>query len=99
MNPITSRLYSIASSPRVHPRAVHLKVGIVDFEAHGRRRQGHVSGFFLHRVTVGETLIPIYLQPSKHFRLPEDPATDIVMIGPGTGSARSSLPRREPGPR
>lgn len=87
MNPITPRLYSIASSQRMSPRSVHLTVGVVEFEAHGRRRRGHVSGFLVERAVVGETLLPVYLQPTKHFRLPADPAADIIMIGPGTGIA------------
>ena len=29
----------------------------------------------------------VYVQPSPHFGLPKDPATPIIMIGPGTGVA------------
>ncbi|HWI58210.1 MAG TPA: sulfite reductase subunit alpha, partial [Bacillota bacterium] len=31
--------------------------------------------------------IPVYIQESRSFRLPRDPATDIIMCGPGTGLA------------
>ena len=31
--------------------------------------------------------IPIYVQESRHFRLPKDGARDIIMVGPGTGIA------------
>lgn len=29
----------------------------------------------------------MYVEPNKHFRLPEDPQTPVIMIGPGTGVA------------
>src|SRR3546814_11548477 len=31
--------------------------------------------------------MPIFIEQNTHFRLPEDPARDIIMIGPGTGIA------------
>ncbi len=34
-----------------------------------------------------ETPIPFYVLPAPHFRLPEDPHTDLIMVGPGTGIA------------
>ncbi|MGI5158758.1 hypothetical protein [Microbispora sp. CA-102843] len=31
--------------------------------------------------------VPVYVQPTAHFRPPSDPATPTIMIGPGTGIA------------
>jgi sulfite reductase (NADPH) flavoprotein alpha-component len=44
------------------------------------------STLLADRVEVGDCL-PLYIQPNKKFRLPEDHAAPIIMIGPGTGIA------------
>ena len=80
------RLYSIASSPTVYPGQVHLIVAPVRYESNGRRRYGVCSTFLADRVTRRKTPIPVFVA-SSHFGLPVDPATDIIMIGPGTGLA------------
>jgi sulfite reductase (NADPH) flavoprotein alpha-component len=79
------RLYSISSSQRLHPHEVHLTVGVVRFESVGRWRQGVASNFLGVRSQPGEE-VRVFLQPSR-FRLPADPKTPIIMIGPGTGIA------------
>jgi sulfite reductase (NADPH) flavoprotein alpha-component len=86
LRPLPARAYSIASSPLAFPDEAHLLIGLVDYEAHGSRRQGVASGHVAHRLAKGQE-IGIYLRPNRHFRLPEDGATPIVMIGPGTGVA------------
>ncbi len=79
------RLYSIASSPRAEPGQVHLCVSVVQASVRGRVRHGIASSFLAHRAaTHGQILANI--QPS-HFRLPTDPATPVIMVGPGTGIA------------
>lgn len=80
------RLYSIASSQRAYPEEVHLTIASVRYESHGRRRAGVASVFFAERVDEN-TGIPVFVHSAKHFRLPEDPDTDIIMVGPGTGIA------------
>lgn len=80
------RLYSIASSPRMHPGQVHLTVAPVRYESNFRRRYGVCSTFLADRVTRRRTLIPVFVAESQ-FGLPADPAKDIVMVGPGTGIA------------
>lgn len=80
------RLYSIASSPVLHPGQVHLTVAPVRYESNGRRRYGVCSTFLADRATRRKTLIPVFVAPS-HFGLPVDPARDIIMVGPGTGIA------------
>lgn len=86
LRPLPARAYSIASSPLAHPEEAHLLVGLVDYESQGRRRQGVASGHIAHRLAKGQE-IGVYLRPNKHFRLPEDGDTPIVMVGPGTGVA------------
>lgn len=80
------RLYSIASSQKAHPDQVHLTVGVVRYESHGRSRKGVASTFLADRVNVGDE-IPVYIHANNHFRLPEDPDRPVIMIGPGTGIA------------
>lgn len=80
------RLYSIASSPLAHPDEVHLTVSAVRYETHGRKRKGVCSTYMADLVKPGD-LVPVFVQPNKNFRLPADPATPIIMVGPGTGIA------------
>lgn len=91
-----ARLYSIASSLKANPDEVHLTVGTVRYEAHGRERLGVCSGEFALRAQPGDHL-PVYVQSNQNFRLPADPETPIIMIGPGTGIApfRAFLEERE----
>jgi sulfite reductase (NADPH) flavoprotein alpha-component len=79
------RLYSIASSPLAAPGKVELCIGVVQAERRGRRRDGIASCHLAFRATP-EAPLRAYIQPS-HFRLPENPETPVVMIGPGTGIA------------
>ena len=80
------RLYSISSSPKAHPGQVHLTVGVVRYEAHGRQRKGVCSTFFADRAEA-TTPIPVFVQPSHGFKLPKQTDTPIIMVGPGTGIA------------
>src|SRR5688572_12269838 len=87
LSPIPPRLYSIASSLAAHPTEVHLCISIVRYETHGRKKTGLCSGFFADHAELNVKNIPIYVQESRHFRLPKDGARDIIMVGPGTGIA------------
>jgi|KBSSwiStaDraftv2_1062776.scaffolds.fasta_scaffold222251_2 sulfite reductase (NADPH) flavoprotein alpha-component len=87
LSPIPPRLYSIASSLAAHPDEVHLCVGIVRYETHGRRKTGLCSGFLADHAPLREKSIPVYVQESRHFRLPKDGSRDVIMVGPGTGIA------------
>lgn len=90
------RLYSIASSIRKHPDEVHLTVGAVRYDANGRARKGVCSTFLADRVQPGDT-VPVYAHHNKNFKLPADPNTPIIMVGPGTGIApfRSFVEERD----
>lgn len=80
------RLYSIASSSKVHPSDVHLTVAIVRYETNHRQRVGVCSSFLADRAQIGVTPVPVFVSDS-HFGPPEDGARDCIMIGPGTGIA------------
>jgi sulfite reductase (NADPH) flavoprotein alpha-component len=80
------RLYSIASSPRLHPNEIHLTVAVVRYETNHRDRVGVATTFLADRVQVGGTPVPVFVSHS-HFGLPEDGARDVIMVGPGTGVA------------
>jgi len=75
------RLYSIASSAKAHPREVHLTVAAVRYG----KRKGVSSTFLADRAQDAE--VPVFVQPSKHFRVPSDGDVPMIMIGPGTGIA------------
>jgi sulfite reductase (NADPH) flavoprotein alpha-component len=80
------RLYSISSSPKAHPGEVHLTVGAVRYESHGRGRKGICSTFLADRCAA-ETSVPVFVQVSHGFRLPESGEVPVIMCGPGTGIA------------
>ncbi|MEO8615377.1 MAG: assimilatory sulfite reductase (NADPH) flavoprotein subunit [Luteolibacter sp.] len=80
------RLYSIASSPLAHADEVHLTVAAVRYDAHGRQRKGVCSTYLADLVKSGDS-VQVFVQPNKNFRLPADPATPVIMVGPGTGIA------------
>lgn len=80
------RLYSIASSPRLHPGEVHLTVAAVRYAMRGRLRKGVASNFLAERAQQG-CAISVFVKPAHGFDLPADPGVPIVMIGPGTGIA------------
>ena len=90
------RLYSIASSQRAVGEAVHLTIATVRYESFGRARQGVASTFLADRAPESEA-VPVFVHTAKHFRLPEDPSTPVIMVGPGTGVApfRAFLQERQ----
>ena len=96
LRPLPARSYSIASSLKLAPDEAHLLVAPVRWRSHARDRLGVASTFLADRRQPGD-VARVFLKPNRHFRLPADPATPIVMIGPGTGVApfRAFLQERE----
>jgi sulfite reductase (NADPH) flavoprotein alpha-component len=85
--PLEPRLYSISSSPRTTPNQVHLTVGVVRYlNSAGRQCKGVASTFLAERLKPGAKA-RMFIHPSGNFRLPRDPRTPIIMVGPGTGIA------------
>ncbi|QYJ83080.1 assimilatory sulfite reductase (NADPH) flavoprotein subunit [Shewanella aegiceratis] len=85
LRPITPRLYSIASSQSEVESEVHLTVALVADERDSGTRFGGASHFLASAEEGAE--VKVYVEPNNHFRLPENPDTPVVMIGPGTGVA------------
>jgi len=86
MRKLMPRLYSIASSPRMHPLEIHLTVAVVRFTTNRRERVGVCTTYLADRVTVGSSPVPVFVSHS-HFGPPEDGSKDAIMVGPGTGIA------------
>ncbi|MEB8013992.1 NADPH-dependent assimilatory sulfite reductase flavoprotein subunit [Citrobacter braakii] len=86
LRPLTPRLYSIASSQAEVESEVHVTVGVVRYDIEGRARTGGASSFLADRVEEeGEVLV--FIEHNDNFRLPANPQTPVIMIGPGTGIA------------
>ena len=86
LDPLQPRLYSISSSPKTNPDRVALTVDAVRYDIAKRKRLGVASTFLAERVKPNAPL-KVYVQKAHAFGLPADPATPIIMIGPGTGVA------------
>ena len=84
--PLTARLYSIASSQNEVEDEVHLTVALVEYEEHGFVHQGGASGYLAKRLDEGAP-VKVYVEGNDNFRLPADPNTPVIMVGPGTGIA------------
>ncbi|MBL6828577.1 MAG: flavodoxin domain-containing protein [Puniceicoccaceae bacterium] len=92
---LNPRLYSISSSPNAHPGEVHLTVGKVTYDLHGRKRLGVCSTYLSdHKL---DQPVKVYTHANNAFRLPENNDAPVIMIGPGTGIApfRAFLQERE----
>jgi sulfite reductase (NADPH) flavoprotein alpha-component len=94
LEPITPRLYSIASSPEAHGGEVHITVAKSFFTVNEELRCG-ITSEFLSNLNVNSSL-NFYVHPNNQFRLPEEDK-DVIMIGPGTGIApfRSYIAERD----
>lgn len=89
------RLYSISSSPKAHKGEVHLTVGKVTYDAHGRSRKGVCSSYLAEHDTARP--VKVYMHHNKAFHLTDNDEAPLIMIGPGTGIApfRAFLEERE----
>ncbi|WP_272694562.1 MULTISPECIES: NADPH-dependent assimilatory sulfite reductase flavoprotein subunit [Providencia] len=96
LRPLTPRLYSISSSQSEVENEVHATVGVVRYEIDGKARTGGASGFLADRLNEDDEL-RIFIEHNDNFRLPQDPNTPVIMIGPGTGIApfRAFLQQRD----
>jgi cytochrome P450 / NADPH-cytochrome P450 reductase len=82
------RYYSISSSPAHDAGRCSITVAVVETPARSGNGiyQGVCSNHLLRQGT-GSTVHGVVRETKVGFRLPDDPATPIIMIGPGTGLA------------
>jgi len=94
LEPITPRLYSIASSPEAHGDEVHITVARDRFCVNEEIKYGLCSDFLARQPE--NTGFEFYIHKNNQFRLPA-PDKDIILIGPGTGIApfRAFLAERD----
>jgi cytochrome P450/NADPH-cytochrome P450 reductase len=88
LSQLAPRYYSISSSPSVDPSRCSVTVGVVGGPASSGRGiyKGICSNYLAGR-RAGETIHATVRETKAGFRLPDDPAVPIIMIGPGTGLA------------
>ncbi len=85
---LTPRYYSISSAPGHNPGHCAITVGVVEGPAlSGDGDYKGVCSNYLARSGIGDTIQAVIQKPTMAFRLPEDPKTPVIMIGPGTGLA------------
>jgi cytochrome P450/NADPH-cytochrome P450 reductase len=97
---IRPRFYSISSAPAADPALATLTVGLVDGPAlAGDGRYRGMCSQYLARLSPGDTFFGHVRVPAPPFRPPADPATPMILIGPGTGFAplRAFLQERSAG--
>ncbi|MRX70768.1 cytochrome P450 [Bacillus lacus] len=91
------RYYSISSSPSLNKEHVSITVSVVKGSAwSGKGDYEGTASNYLKNVKEGDD-ISIFFRTQRAFRLPENHAAPIVMVGPGTGIApfRGFLQARE----
>jgi len=85
---LAPRYYSISSSPAGEAARCSITVAVVEAPAvSGRGLYKGVCSTYLASRRDGETIFATVRETKAGFRLPEDPARPIIMIGPGTGLA------------
>ena len=97
LRPLTPRLYSIASSQSEVEEEVHLTIGVVRYpQEDGTVRSGAASSYLADRLPE-DAEVRVFVEHNDNFRLPQNPDTPVIMVGPGTGIApfRAFLQERE----
>ncbi|WP_429148298.1 assimilatory sulfite reductase (NADPH) flavoprotein subunit [Aeromonas rivipollensis] len=97
LRPLTPRLYSIASAQSEVEEEVHLTVGVVRYpQEDGTVRSGGASSYLADRLAE-DAEVRVFVEHNDNFRLPANPDTPVIMVGPGTGVApfRAFMQERE----
>lgn len=86
---LQARYYSISSSPKVSPECIHITAVLVEYQTPTGRTNKGVATHWLSKKRPDngvKPVVPIFVRKSQ-FRLPAQPQTPVIMIGPGTGLA------------
>ncbi|GIQ84301.1 flavodoxin [Kipferlia bialata] len=82
-----ARLYSIASSPLLHPREVQLVVRTLGWETpSGKVKQGLCTGYLADLKVEDNPMLAVQITPSP-LQPPPDPMTPMALVGLGCGVA------------
>jgi len=84
------RYYSISSSSQANPDSIHVTAVVVDWVTPTRRHAlGVTTNWFAKNIPNDDGFIrmPIFIRANHNFKLPKNPMTPIIMVGPGTGLA------------
>ena len=85
---MSPRYYSISSAPGVAEDQCSITVGVVKGPAlSGKGEFKGTCSNYLAQLAPGDTFKALVRKPTAAFRLPENPQTPIIMVGPGTGIA------------
>ncbi|TRY71240.1 hypothetical protein DNTS_014985, partial [Danionella cerebrum] len=85
---VKPRLYSVSSSPSLHPNQLHLTVSVVRYctqEGKGPLHFGLCSNW-LNTIKEGD-MVPCFFKSSDWFHLPADPNAPCILVGVGSGIA------------
>ncbi|XP_078444680.1 flavodoxin family protein isoform X2 [Wolffia australiana] len=84
--PLKTRPFSIASSPRAHPRQVHLTVKALTWSTPFKRKRFGLCSTWLTRLDPDHRVqVPAWIH-SGSLPLPP-PTAPLILVGPGTGCA------------
>ncbi|XP_035292077.1 NADPH-dependent diflavin oxidoreductase 1 isoform X1 [Anguilla anguilla] len=94
---IQPRSFSIASSLLAHPNRIHILLAVVKYKTRLQKPRKGLCSTWLASLdpTQGEVHVPLWVKKGL-LRFPSDPASAVIMVGPGTGVApfRSALQER-----
>jgi len=86
---LAPRYYSISSSLKEAPGRVHITAVVVNFvTTTARTHRGVCTNWLSRQVPTADKpiFVPVFVEKAN-FRLPKEPSTPIIMVGPGTGLA------------
>ncbi len=85
---LSPRYYSISSAQDASPGRCSITVGVVKGPAlSGKGEFKGTCSNYLAELAPGDRFQAVIRKPTAQFRLPQDPARPIIMVGPGTGIA------------
>lgn len=88
LSPLKVRYYSISSSPSMQPEQLSITVSVVNGPAwNGKAEYRGIASNYLADTAVGDSIVMFIRSQQSDFQLPTNPATPIIMVGPGVGIA------------